>query len=68
MTEMKEIKKMNDKELADFVAEKREEVRSTRFGGASRNVRAIRMARRDIARAMTELTARTKVKSNETNK
>lgn len=58
---------MSDKELADFVVEKREAIRTTRFGGASRNVRAVRIARQDVARAMTEITNRSKVKSNATN-
>lgn len=61
MTSMKDITNMNDKALADFVREKREVVRSTRFNPGSRDVRAVRSAKKDIARALTEVTRRTKV-------
>jgi len=57
---MKEIRKMNDKDLNEFVAKKREEIRNDRFNASNRNVRAVREARRDIARAMTELNDRSK--------
>lgn len=55
---MQDITKMNDKALAEFVKEKREEVRVSRFNAAARDVRAIRTAKKDIARALTELTRR----------
>lgn len=61
---MKDIKKMNDKDLAAFVEEKREEVRSSRFGAVNRNVKAVHTAKVEIARALTELTARTKEANN----
>ena len=57
---MKEIKKMNDKDLASFVKEKREEIRAFRFNAAARDVRAVRTARKEIARGLTELTSRKK--------
>ena len=60
METMKEIKKMNDKDLAAFVEEKREAIRSSRFSAADRNVKAIRAAKVEIARALSELTARQK--------
>jgi len=57
---MKEIKKMNDKDLASFIEEKREAVRNFRFNSASRDVRAVRTAKKEIARGLTELTTRSK--------
>lgn len=60
MTDMKDIKKMNDKDLASFVAEKRESIREARFNHASRDVRAVRAAKKEVARALTELTNRSK--------
>ena len=65
---MKEIQKMDEKTLVTYVQEKREEVRSFRFGttGAStRNVRAIRTAKKEIARSLFELGARRRVQSKE---
>lgn len=55
---MNDIKKMKDAELATFVAEKREVVRTFRFGTGGRDVRAKRTARKETARALTELQAR----------
>lgn len=60
MTDMKEIKKMKDKDLAALVEEKRESVRSFRFGAGSRDVRAVRTAKKEIARVLGELTTRNK--------
>lgn len=57
---MKDIRKKSDKELVEFVAEKREEIRNDRFNASSRDVRAVRAAKRDIARALTELNDRAK--------
>jgi ribosomal protein L29 len=65
---MKEIRKKDEKALVAYIQEKREEVRSFRFGtaGASaRNVRAIRAAKKEIARSLFELSAR---KLNTSNK
>ena len=58
MTKMNDIKKMKGEELSKFVAEKREAVRSFRFGTGGKDVSAARVARKDIARALTELKAR----------
>lgn len=64
---MKEIQKKDDKDLVAYVQEKREEVRSFRFGtagAATRNVRAIRAAKKEIARSLFELSARKRTQSN----
>lgn len=63
---MKEIQEKNDADLAQFVAEKREELRKLRFGTAGsgmRNTRAMRNLRGDIARGLTELGRRAKQKA-----
>ena len=60
MTDMQEIKKMSDKDLTSLVEEKRTEMQKSRFNAAERNVKATRAAKKEIARALTELTARTK--------
>ena len=60
---MKEIKAKNDKDLAEYVNEKREAVRKFRFslaGSRPRNVRQIRADKKEIARALTEQTVRNK--------
>ncbi len=60
---MKEIIKKTDKELKEMLAEKREVVRSFRFGmagSATRDTKAGKNAKRDVARIMTELTRRMK--------
>lgn len=67
MSTMKDIRKKDEKGLASYIAEKREEVRAFRFGTAgagTRNVRAVRAAKKEIARSLTELTARTKASNN----
>ena len=64
---MKDIQKKDDKDLIAYVQEKREEVRSFRFGtagAATRNVRAIRTAKKEIARSLFELSARKRSQSN----
>lgn len=61
MSTMKEIRKKDEKSLVAYVNEKREEVRSFRFGTAgagTRNVKAVREAKKEIARSLTELSAR----------
>jgi len=63
MTTYKEIEKMNDADLTSFVNEKREVIRSIRFGKAERNTSAASTAKRDIARAMMELTKRSKAEA-----
>lgn len=60
MKDMKEIQKMNDTDLVAFVEEKRAEVQKSRFNAAERNVKAVRAAKTEIARALTELAARSK--------
>ena len=66
MSNMKEIRKKDDKALIAYVGEKREEVRAFRFGTAgagTRNVRAVRAAKKEIARSLTELNARKRTES-----
>ncbi len=56
-----EFKEKNEAEILALITEKREELRKISFGTAGstmRNVHAGRNLRRDIARAMTELTSR----------
>ena len=58
---MKEIKKKNSDDLVKLLAEKREEVRSFRFGiagAAKKNVKAHSAARKVIARVLTETNLR----------
>lgn len=58
---MADIKKQENTELIKAVAEKREALRSMRFGAAgsrSRNVREGRTLRKEIAQILTELRAR----------
>lgn len=55
---MSEIKKMKDGELLSMIGEKREVVRAFRFGTGGQNVGAKRQARKEVARALTELKAR----------
>ena len=58
MTKMIDIKKMKESEIATLIKEKREVVRQTGFGMGVKNTNAAREARKDIARALTELQAR----------
>lgn len=51
---MQDIIKMKDSELTELIREKREASRGFRFNPASRDVRAIRDAKKDVARALTE--------------
>lgn len=56
MTKMSDVQKKSDRELSDFIKEKRENMRQERFanaGSKGRNVKSIRTARRDVARALT---------------
>lgn len=58
----KEIKKQSEKELKRLLAERRSAVRQYRFditGSKSKNVKAGANARKDVARLLTELAART---------
>lgn len=68
MSTNKDIQKKSDAELVTLVQESREALRSNRFGTAgagTADVKKIREAKKDIARALTELNAR---KRSETNK
>lgn len=65
MTKMTDIKKMKDSELVALVAEKREQTRSFRFGTGGKDVSANRIAKKDVARALTELKARRENRSAE---
>lgn len=59
---MADFKKYSVEDLHKEIAEKREALRTFRFGGAgsrTRNVREGRNLRKEIARMMTELTSRT---------
>ena len=58
MTDYKEIAKMSDADLAEFVGKERESLRELRFGKADRNSSAARDHKRNIARALTEQTKR----------
>jgi len=66
MTKMNDIKKMKDTELAKLVSDKREELRSVRFGTGGKDVSAARANRKEVARALTELKARQTAPSAET--
>lgn len=55
---MQDIIKMKDTELNDLIRENRETVRAFRFNPAARDVRAIRTAKKDVARAQGELNRR----------
>lgn len=55
---MNDIKKMKDSELVALVTEKREATRAFRFGTGGKDVSAMRIARKDVARSLTELKAR----------
>jgi len=68
MTKMKEIEKKSDAELTAFVSEKREVVRQARFGTGSRDVKATRTAKKEIARALTLLNSRAKTVVKEVTK
>lgn len=60
---MTDIKKMNDTDLAKMVSEKREAVRTFRFGAGREKVGEWRENRKDIARGLTELNLRAKAKT-----
>ncbi len=60
MTKKNSLKNHNQDDLLKIVADKREELRGLRFsasGSKNRNVKLARTLRKDVARAMTELTA-----------
>lgn len=58
---MSELKKKSVEDLRKALDEKREEIRSIRFnlaGTTKKNVKATLLARREVARISTEITAR----------
>ncbi|MCD5381465.1 MAG: 50S ribosomal protein L29 [Candidatus Pacebacteria bacterium] len=59
MTKMQDIQKKSDSELTELVQSSRDELRQERFKDKmSRKASVIRNAKTEIARALTELTAR----------
>jgi ribosomal protein L29 len=68
---MADFKSQSIEELHKQVADKREALRQFRFGGAgsrSRNVREGRTHRKEIARMLTEVSARKNVEKNAAKK
>lgn len=64
MKKMEEIKKMKESELISLVTEGRETLRNERFGGsATGHQKAV--IKKEIARALTELQARSRANSTE---
>ena len=64
----KDIQKKSEKDLQKLVGEKREELRTLRFqaaGSGMRDVTAMRNTKKDVARALTELTARGRNEASE---
>lgn len=62
---MKELKNKTIPELKKMVADKQEVVRNFRFGSAGSKTKNVKLAyttRKEIARIMTELSLRSKVK------
>ena len=55
-----EIKKMKDAELVDFIKEKKEILRSFRFGNTGHDMKTLRSSKTGIAQALTELSNRNK--------
>jgi ribosomal protein L29 len=68
MSKMKEIENNSDAQLIELVSQKREQVRQTRFGTVSRDVKAVKAAKKDIARALTVLAKRAKDTANNVTK
>ncbi len=57
----KELKTKTDKELNKILAEAREDIRKTRFnlsGAATKNVKAMKEQRKNVARILTEKNSR----------
>jgi len=64
MAKKTDITKHTKEDLAKLVADKREELRALRFGGAgskNRNVKAARNLRKEVARALTQATKLAKI-------
>ena len=65
--EISEIKKKSQSELKKILAEKREKLRQLRFdlsSGKVKNVREIRMVKKDIARILTIMNLKLKAESH----
>ena len=63
MIKMTDIRKKTEAELAELVRAARETIRTERFKDKlSRKASVIKTAKTEIARALTELTSRTKTK------
>lgn len=59
MTNMQDIRKKSDKELVELVQNSREALRTERFKDKfSKNAKAIHSSKKEVAQALTELTAR----------
>lgn len=61
MAKKTDIKNMTDKDLVALVSEKREALRQVRFATSSsrgRDVKKLRESKKEIARALTELSTR----------
>lgn len=61
MAKKHSLKNHSHEDLAKLVSDKREELRALRFsasGSKNRNVKLSRTLRKDVARALTEATAR----------
>lgn len=60
---MSELKKKSNEDLTKLVGQKREELRAFRFdlaGTAKKNAKQVFLAKKEIARALTEINARTR--------
>jgi len=69
MSNYKDIQKKNDVDLVSFVKEQRETLRKARFGAAgagNSDVKAVRTAKKDVARSLTELNARKRDQAKKT--
>lgn len=57
----KEVQQKSDSDLVKYIREKREELRSLRFGASGsgvRNTQSIKNVRKEVARSLTELARR----------
>ncbi len=64
MIDMKTIRAKSDAELTTFIAEQRTIVQQSRFGMGGSDVKAAHTAKKNIARACTERTARAHTATN----
>ena len=69
MSNYKDIQKKSDSEVVSFVQDQREVLRKARFGAAgagNSDVKAVRTAKKDIARCLTELNTRKRDQAKKT--